>query len=379
MVESTYSYYALVFQVLVIYLKTQFLTDLYELIFLNDLVIWWNLPFYLSRLDFFYEDSFDYLKYYNINNKGVMLLHLWLTFFTALIYEDTMASLYYSVMVKNKPIYYNLFMDASFIHYFLNFVFFFIILNLIINLMFYIKSNQSYTKWINNVYFTKVINLIDSEEELGSIDDFTFIFTFFVVILGWFFTTIILYVYVLNTSFQIILGTFIVLSIFILLIPLTTLIEFGIRFSSYIRGAASSKNLIIEALFDSLSVFIIFLRFIVQNIRFVLVFAAYFEFFEWVYLNKLVTSFSNIFLFNGYNFFNELLDNDLLFSIYGFFLISVLLLNILLYCYYIIHLILLIFIQIGIYFLISFWLFFFFYTSFALTTKEKVFLYKRYL
>jgi hypothetical protein len=48
----------------------------------------------------------------------------------------------------------------------------------------------------------------------------------------------------------------------------------------YIRGAASSTNLVIEAFFDLIGVIIIFTRFIVQNIRFLMVFVALFELFE---------------------------------------------------------------------------------------------------
>jgi hypothetical protein len=48
----------------------------------------------------------------------------------------------------------------------------------------------------------------------------------------------------------------------------------------YLRGAASSSNLLAEAFFDLISVIIIFTRFVVQNIRFLLVFVAFFELFE---------------------------------------------------------------------------------------------------
>jgi len=48
----------------------------------------------------------------------------------------------------------------------------------------------------------------------------------------------------------------------------------------YVRGAASSSNLIVEAFFDTIGVIIIFTRFIVQNIRFLMVFVAFFELFE---------------------------------------------------------------------------------------------------
>jgi len=48
----------------------------------------------------------------------------------------------------------------------------------------------------------------------------------------------------------------------------------------YVRGAANSSNLVVEAFFDIIGVIIIFTRFIVQNIRFLLVFVAFFEIFE---------------------------------------------------------------------------------------------------
>jgi|GEM_PF-5723995 len=51
----------------------------------------------------------------------------------------------------------------------------------------------------------------------------------------------------------------------------------------YVRGAASSSNLIAEAFFDIIGVIIIFTRFVVQNIRFLLVFVAFFELFEWTF------------------------------------------------------------------------------------------------
>ncbi len=67
----------------------------------------------------------------------------------------------------------------------------------------------------------------------------------------------------------------------ILLIPIRLLWDFGLAFGMYVRGAASSSNLIVEAFFDTIGVIIIFTRFVVQNIRFLMVFVAFFELFEW--------------------------------------------------------------------------------------------------
>lgn len=63
-------------------------------------------------------------------------------------------------------------------------------------------------------------------------------------------------------------------------LPLNAFISYGVFFASYIRGSASSVNLISEAVFDIIGVVVVFSRFIIQNIRFVLVFMAFFELFE---------------------------------------------------------------------------------------------------
>jgi len=49
---------------------------------------------------------------------------------------------------------------------------------------------------------------------------------------------------------------------------------------AYIRGSASSGNLIKEVVFDMISTFTVFIRFIIQNIRFLFIFSAIFELLE---------------------------------------------------------------------------------------------------
>ena len=75
----------------------------------------------------------------------------------------------------------------------------------------------------------------------------------------------------------------------------------------YVRGAASSSNLIAEAFFDIIGVIIIFARFIVQNIRFLLVFVAFFELFEWTF-SSTETSYAlqlNLEIANSFDFFTN--------------------------------------------------------------------------
>ena len=59
----------------------------------------------------------------------------------------------------------------------------------------------------------------------------------------------------------------------------------GLAFSHYVRGAGNSSNFLFETLLDFIAVSVIFIRFFIQNIRFILIFFAFFELYEYVYLS----------------------------------------------------------------------------------------------
>jgi hypothetical protein len=118
----------------------------------------------------------------------------------------------------------------------------------------------------------------------------------------------------------------------------------------YVRGAASSKNLIVEAFFDIIGVIIIFTRFIVQNIRFLMVFVAYFELFEWVFGSNQVN-----FVLN-YNL-NYLSNTQLFSSLNATSIITLVICSlkvVVIYLYHLLHLIIVSFMQIGVYLMVSF-------------------------
>lgn len=126
-------------------------------------------------------------------------------------------------------------------------------------------------------------------------------------------------------------------------------LSYGIFFSAYIRGSAASINLISETVFDVIGVIVVFSRFLIQNIRFVLVFMAFFELFEWVYSGEEV-AYMKLELLDLRDSLSELClsqNYHLFFVICCFKLVA-------LYLYYALHLIILIFMQIGIYFILSF-------------------------
>lgn len=225
-----------------------------------------------------------------------------------------------------------------------------------------------------NFYFNYFKMLSDlGEQEYGSYDDFKFFLFFLVQMFMWYCWVLFIgYTFSVQSESKLVLLTLSVM-ITILTIPVRLLWDFGLAFGMYVRGAASSSNLIIEAFFDIIGVVIIFTRFIVQNIRFLLVFVAFFELFEWV----ATSSESNYFL-QIYTPFSNFESNTTLVESKSMF---ILLINsiktIFIYLYHLLHLIVVSFMQIGVYLMVSFWLFFFLYTSFFKTALDSYFSTKR--
>lgn len=225
-----------------------------------------------------------------------------------------------------------------------------------------------------NFYFNYFKILSDlGEQEYGSYDDFKFFLFILIQMLVWYcWVFFIGYTFSLQSESKLILLTLSIM-VSILTIPVRLLWDFGLAFGMYVRGAASSTNLFVEAFFDLIGVIIIFTRFIVQNIRFLMVFVAFFELFEWTFGSNDLTYILqfNLNLYNSINFFATISPM----SIFTF-LVCTLKISIM-YLYHLLHLIIVSFMQIGVYLMVSFWLFFFLYTSFFRMTSDSYFQAKR--
>ena len=145
--------------------------------------------------------------------------------------------------------------------------------------------------------------------------------------------------------------------------------SFGLSFAAYIRGAGRTSNFIVEAFFDFLAVSVVMCRFIIQNIRLLIIFAAFFELSEFIIDNCDLV---------GLSFFEKItsvsLTGD---NFYWYDTLADFLMQQFLLLYYQGHLIITFIGQIINYFTLSFTLFFFLYTSFYLENQEKYFLYMR--
>lgn len=223
-----------------------------------------------------------------------------------------------------------------------------------------------------NFYFTYFKTLADlGEQEYGSYDDYKFFVFFLVQMFVWYcWVFFVGYTFSVQSESKLVLLTLSIM-ITILSIPVRLLWDFGLAFGMYVRGAASSSNLVVEAFFDIIGVIIIFTRFIVQNIRFLLVFVAFFELFEWVATTVEMSAITQTFQC-GIDKHNILADPQ---SVFAFLLLT--LKTMFIYLYHLLHLIIVSFMQIGVYLMVSFWLFFFLYTSFFKVTLDNYFSVRR--
>jgi hypothetical protein len=224
-----------------------------------------------------------------------------------------------------------------------------------------------------NFYFTYFKTLADlGEQEYGSYDDYKFFLFLLAQLFLWYcWVFFIIYTASVQSESRLVLLTLSVM-IIILTIPVRLLWDFGLAFGMYVRGAASSSNMIVEAFFDVIGVIIIFTRFVVQNIRFLLVFVAYFELFEWSSM-----SLDSYYIAQINNPFNYIANGVKFDAMSIFAVIIVFIKGGLIYLYHLLHLIIVSFMQIGVYLMVSFWLFFFLYTSFFKLTSDSYFYIRR--
>jgi hypothetical protein len=296
----------------------------------------------------------------------------------------TILDLYYDYLIQNNWGYFSLVNNYSFsakqyfsLFWFLKIFFKINIFLFIIYTIFFISYLENYVKqllYLNNL--TRLFILNESEKEVGPVDDFFFFAILFVLTLCSFVMVSLLVIMLHSSIFVWTFGSLLLISFLILTVPVNLFVDFGISFFVYIRGSASSSSLVKELLFDVISTATVFIRFVIQNIRFLFIFSAIFELLEWVFSNN-----SSLFLINYYsnnNIFINFSVNDYLFSTKNFNLLIVnSILFILLYFYYFLHLLFLLLVQITIYIGISVWLFFFLYSTKFLGKYEKFFVFKR--
>jgi hypothetical protein len=149
-----------------------------------------------------------------------------------------------------------------------------------------------------------VNNFIESEKELGSLDDILFPICLLLSIYCWYFCLSLYLPKLLNFEFYCVFSVFPMLLITVLVLPLNVIYDEGLTFLAYLRGVGTTTLILLELMYDSLATMIMFVRLSVQNIRFGLMFFAFFELYEFVYMNSIVDDNSLSFFTNMFTFKN---------------------------------------------------------------------------
>lgn len=311
------------------------------------------------------------------SNININILNNYINFYLDIYYKNLYIfnTHYINYSILNT---YNRLFFINIISY-LNSFFKILLFLIIIYSIFFITNIYNYIHQLTqNNYLAKFFILNESEKEIGPVDDLIFFVVLFILTIFSFIFASFFYLILQGKFFIWAFSALILIMILILSIPVNLFIDYGFYFFVYVRGSASGGNFIKELLFDLISTFTIFIRFIIQNIRFLFIFSAIFELLEWIF-----TINSNIFfMFNteNKNFLINLSNINYIFnnSNYNIIIIN-LFMFVILYFYYTLHLLFLLLVQIVIYIGISSWLFFFLYSTKFLNKHEKFFLYKKYL
>lgn len=212
--------------------------------------------------------------------------------------------------------------------------------------------------------------LADVDDEVGAIDDVIIYGLIFAVVVSWYFFFTIFVTYLTNNmTWFIILLNFVFLTA--ILLPFFVLYSFGASFPVFVRGVGKSTSIFMEAFLDFIAIGVMFSRFIIQNFRLALVFAAFFELSEYIYMNC---------DFVGTSLFDKFLSTNFVYTtsaMYWYDWVSDFLTAQLLLVYYWGHLVIVFITQLINYFLLSFYLFYFLYTTFVFESHEKYFFFKR--
>lgn len=252
----------------------------------------------------------------------------------------------------------------------------FVFLSSLIYNFFFLATGQKYLSQLKQVNVVlKFFLLNDSEKEVGPVDD---LISFTILFITTIISFILFSIFCMLTGSKSIhwtLAMILIIAFLILTIPLNLLIDFGLYAFAYVRGSSTSTSLLREFVFDIIATTTIFIRFIIQNIRFLFIFIAIFELLEWT-----INYSSNLFLTNYFLSTNLFVNTDYTNYLYNHSNINILLINsiltVIFYFYYFLHLLFLLIIQISVYIGISIWLFFFLYSTKFLTKYEKYFSYK---
>lgn len=214
---------------------------------------------------------------------------------------------------------------------------------------------------------------IESEKEFSSLEDYLIVIGYYIVVFFWILLVVVYLNYLGLFEYPSLLAYLPILLIIVLCMPVNLVIDCGFYFVAYLRGVGSTTILLLECLYDVLATLIMFVRLLVQHIRFFLMFFAFYELMEFCYWNSLgmINYNQPLYVIFTENIFYVQFYTDLMY----FFMEGII--QVIKYCYEMAHYLFILTSQFFAYFGLVFWLFSFLYTSFFDVKLEDLFRLKK--
>lgn len=210
---------------------------------------------------------------------------------------------------------------------------------------------------------------VESEKEIGSIDDIIMPLIIFLYTFGWYF-----YIYcfnILSCVPEIILVVFFFPLLYYTIgnTPTFLLYDFGILYNCYLRGVAPSPTLVFELLYDYIAVLAFYLRILTQGVRLLLMFFTYAAMHDFV----LYMDYNHRYLTGNESIWEDVSNVNASVSSITYFFLGVLPGHLINWMYEVFHTFFVVTGQLVAYCAMIFWLFLFLYTFFVIEKQENFF------
>ncbi len=210
---------------------------------------------------------------------------------------------------------------------------------------------------------------VESEKEIGSIDDMLMPSIVLIYTFGWYF-----YIYCWNL-FCCVPEIVLVFFLFPLLYytigntPTFLLHDFGILFACYLRGIAPTPTMLFELMYDYIAVISFYVRILTQGVRLALMFMTYAAMHDYV----LFMDYNHRYITGNESIWEEISNVNASVSSVTYFLLTVLPAQMLNWMYEVFHTFFVVTGQLVAYFAMIFWLFLFLFTFFVIEKQENYF------
>jgi len=240
---------------------------------------------------------------------------------------------------------------------------------------FFFSYYNNYTTEENTIDsdFLLTSNIVESEKELGSLDDMLFGILIISYIFGWYFYIHAWSIISIFPEIVLVFYLFPLLYYIILAVPTFLSYDFGIFFLAYLRGVGPSPVIIAELMYDYIAFTAFYIRLFVQGVRLVLML------FTYISMHDLIIFFSydRKFMLGCEDLWEQKSNVSSTAHFITYFFLFQLPCIILYWMYEIFHTFFVVTAQLVAFFAMVFWLFLFLYTFFVFEKIETHFKQKR--